>query len=201
MKIGMIFECGPDGADEQVCIGLANRVIPVDSISPVTLDNKPKLIRDCGKAAKTLLHIDKCQHVFIIWDLYPAWRERGARPCRKEDRDGILESLKGADVNPARVTLVCIEEELESWLIADHRALSSVLSTDAHKMHFKRIKKPEQERNPKRTLMRMFSRSHHRAYFDRRHAIQIVKALPDLGFLTRLSTFRRFSEKLVAVNR
>jgi hypothetical protein len=198
MKIGMIFECGPDGADLQVCHELGKRLNPQVSISSVPLDNKPKLIRECGKVAKQLLEVNRCDHVLIIWDLYPAWRENNERPCRKQDRDAILGSLKGAKVNHSQVTPVCIQEELEAWLIADGRALSAVLSTDAHPVKISHEKRPERVRNPKKTLMRLFSRSRLRTYVDRQHAIQIVRAIPDLGRLDRLPTFQRFSNRLLA---
>lgn len=199
MKIGMIFECGPDGADQQVCITLASRLSPGIETSHVTLDNKPKLIRDCGEATKKLLVVDECLHVFIIWDLYPAWREKGVRPCLKEDRDAIFESLDGASVDSSKVTLVCIKEELEAWLIADHRALSAVLSTPAHPVWARKHKKPEEVCNPKKTLTSMFRSSRHKMYVDRWHAIQIVKALPDMGRLGRLPSFQRFSETLETI--
>ncbi|MGC2232791.1 MAG: DUF4276 family protein, partial [Candidatus Acidiferrum sp.] len=189
MKIGMIFECGPDGADLQVCQALGKRLNPQVVISSVPLDNKPKLIRECGKVSKQLLEVDRCAHVLIIWDLYPAWREGNVKPCRKHDRETILSSLKGAKVNHSRVTPICIQEELEAWLIADGRALSAVLSTDAHPVRVGHENRPERVRNPKKSLIRLFSRSRLRTYVDRQHAIQIVRALPDLGRLGRLPTF------------
>jgi hypothetical protein len=197
MKIGMIFECGPDGADLQVCHELGRRLNPQIVISAVTLDNKPKLIRECGKAAKQLLEVDRCAHVLIIWDLYPAWREKEVRPCLKEDRVGSLSSLKEAKVNHSRVTPVCIHEELEAWLIADGRALTKVLSTDSHQMRIGHQNRAERVRNPKRSLSRLFNRSRHRTYVDRHHAIQIVRAFPDLGRIARLPSFQRFSKCLL----
>jgi hypothetical protein len=47
------------------------------------LDNKKKLVEDCGPVAKALL--SECEKVIIVWDLYPAWREKGIKPCRHED--------------------------------------------------------------------------------------------------------------------
>jgi len=198
MKIGMIFECGPDGADLQVCGALARRLNPQVLISSIPLDNKPKLIRDCGKVAKKLLEVDMCDHVLVIWDLYPAWRDNAARPCRRQDREAILGSLKAANVRRSHVTPVCIREELEAWLLADNRALSTVLSTDAHPIRVRHERRPEQVRNPKRTLIRLFNRSRHRTYVDRQHGILIVRALPDLTRLDRLPTFLRFSRWLLA---
>ena len=68
----MIFECGPAGADKKVCEYLARQLQPQLEIISVTLDNKPKLIHNCGRSAAQLLKAG-CDRVLIIWDLYPAW--------------------------------------------------------------------------------------------------------------------------------
>ncbi|MGE0825386.1 MAG: hypothetical protein AB7G75_27675 [Candidatus Binatia bacterium] len=124
MKVGMIFECGPDGADLQVCRYLARLLQSDIEIAHVTLDNKPKLVSECGAAAARLL-AEGCERVVIVWDLHPPWRSNKQKPCRKEDRETISSALSRAGVDAQQVSLVCIEEELEAWLIADGRALTS----------------------------------------------------------------------------
>ena len=54
-KIGMIFECGPQGVDKQVCEYLAGHLRADVELAFSTLDNKDNLLRDAGKAAKQLL--------------------------------------------------------------------------------------------------------------------------------------------------
>ena len=98
MKVGMIFECGPNGADKAVCEQLAKMLKPDLEISSVTLDNKPNLLSDCGDATALLL-AEGCDRVVIIWDLYPPWREKKQRPCRQEDRQAIMNSLQKAKVS------------------------------------------------------------------------------------------------------
>jgi hypothetical protein len=88
---------------------------------PSCLGEKQNLINDCGNTAKNLL-VD-CEHVFICWDLYPAWQPKPARPCLKNDRDRIDASLKNAGVPSEAVSLICISRELEAWLIADGAAM------------------------------------------------------------------------------
>lgn len=192
----MIFECGPSGADQQVCEEIVKKWVPTATLAPsVTLDQKPKLISECGKAAVGLL-ADGCDRVLIIWDLYPAWRQRGEKPCRKEDRAGIFASLTTAKVDIAKVTLVCIEEELEAWLIADGRGVSAVLSTAAHPVRIRDTKNPHKIRNPKKRLNRAFKEHRGFAYIDLQHAIKIVRAIPDRAKLDRIPTFSRFFSKL-----
>ncbi|BAZ16419.1 hypothetical protein NIES4071_82950 [Calothrix sp. NIES-4071] len=164
-------------------------------ISSVTLDNKPNLVSECGIAAAQLLK-DGCERILIVWDLYPAWREKKESPCRKEDRVAILESLAQAGVTSSQVYLVCIEEELEAWLLADGRAISSVLSKPTHPVKIKDTKNPERVRNPKKTLNKMFQENIGRPYVDRQHAKMIVEKLEDLNKLNRCPTFARFAEKL-----
>ena len=152
MKIGMIFECGPDGADQQVCEHLAHRLLPGIDVDPIPLGNKPGLLSGCGPAAANLLQ-QGCERIIIVWDLYPSWGEE--LPCRKEDCEKIQASLSKFDVPMRQVDLVCIEQELEAWLLADGRALATVLSRPTHPVRrVQDVRNPDQESNPKARLKR-----------------------------------------------
>jgi hypothetical protein len=191
----MIFECGPDGADHQVCRHLARFLQPDIEIAHVTLDNKPKLIAECGSTAVRLL-AEGCERIVIVWDLHPPWRSNRQKPCRREDREAILSSLTRAGVKSSSVFLVCIEEELEAWLLADGRALAKVMSRPTRPVKIRDIKNSEQTRKPKTLLNQMFQQNSGRPYVDRIHARLIVEALPDLSRMKRCATFVRFSEKV-----
>ena len=199
MKSGCIVECGPHGAEMKVIPFLAKQLCPDIEVDVIPLDRKPRLIQQCGEWTAGLLD-EGCDRVLIIWDLYPAWREAGVNPCRREDREAIFRALEKAGVGPAQIEaqvgLVCIQEELEAWLIADGRALSSVLSTQAHPVRVRHYNNAEQIKNPKKALKRKFKEHTGRQYLDRFHAIQIVRALPDFNRLRRLETFARFCRKL-----
>ena len=95
-----------------------------------------------------------------------------------------------------QAALVCIEEELEAWLLADGRALSTVLSRPAHPVKVPDVKKPDQIQKPKTRLNRIFQQRSGRPYVDRMHARKIVEALPDLNRIRRSTTFVRFAVKL-----
>jgi len=195
MKVGMIFECGPQGADKTVCMQLAKRISPELQIIARTLDEKPNLITGCGSAAAQLLE-DGCDRVLIIWDLRPAWPDTESKPCLKEERQAIHDSLNGANVRSEAIYLVCIRQELEAWLLADERALGSMLSRRAHPVNVSRRRKVDQIPNPKSVLNNVFKEHRGRRYVDRIHAEQIVKAMPDLKRLQRVDSFRRFQNKL-----
>ena len=79
--IGMVFECGPQGADKQVCEYLVQQIRPGVTLKSRTLDDKRNLLRDAAKVAAQLLK-DGCCCVMIIWDLRPAWPDKAERPCR-----------------------------------------------------------------------------------------------------------------------
>jgi hypothetical protein len=198
MKVGMIFECGPAGADKAVCELLAQRLKPGIQIAGITLDNKPKLLADCGEAAAQLFK-DGCQRVVIVWDLYPPWRVAGAKPCRREDRQAIAKALRKAGLKGKPVYLVCIEEELEAWLITDGRAISQVLSRPAHPVRVPDVKNSDSVQNPKKRIIKTFRQHSGRPYTDRIHAKQIVEAMPDLNRIRRCTSFVRFAVKATGV--
>ncbi len=200
MKLGFILECGPQGADLKVCQNLVGRIMPEANATFKTLDVKPKLVSGCGAVAKQLID-DGCDRVYIIWDLYPAWRIKGEKPCRKEDRDNIFESLKAAKVPLEQVHLICIEQELESWLIADGRAISSFLSTPTRAVKIGHENRPDQVQNPKKKLNRHFTQNRGGSfnYIDYMHAEKLVALIPDFQKLKKSETFKRFYFKLTGM--
>lgn len=195
MKIGFIFECGPLGADLAVCRHLVNKIRPDVDFEPVTLENKPKLIANCGESASMLLELG-CEEVFIIWDLFPAWRADGEKPCLAEDRANIFQSLAKSEVPVERVHLICIIEELEGWLLADYRAVEAYLSTAVRKVSIKEEKKPERIKNPKKLLIKYFKKHGKYPYIDRQHALPIIQNVADFSKMRRSETFCRFYLKL-----
>jgi len=195
-KLGLILECGPEGADKKVCEHVVRRIAPKVEVVSITLGNKPNLVEQCGESAAQLFS-DGCERVVIVWDLYPPWRDQ--KPCRHEDRENIARSLANARIATAEVYLVCIEEELEAWLLADGRALSHVLSRPAHPVTIRHTRRVHQVRSPKTRLNQMFQEHSHRPYVDRIHAEQIIAALLDFSQLRRCETFARFVLKATGI--
>lgn len=196
-KIGMIFECGPQGADKQVCEFLATRLRADIELAFSTLDNKENLLRDAGKAAKQLL-ADGCCCVLVIWDLRPAW-PTPKQPCRANEAAEVRKSLHeaGVTVNDP-VHLICIEQELESWLLANERAVSSLLSTPAHAYEAGRVRRPDTVAQPKAQLINHFKSARGWRYDDKVDAIRVLRASPiDLPRLRRSDSFARFETKLL----
>lgn len=197
MKLGMIFECGPQGADKQVCEYLARHLRGNNEIASITLDTKANLLRDAGATAKQLL-ADGCCCVLIIWDLRPAWPNK-KKACRANECGAVMQALRDAEVGDAApVHLICVEQELESWLLANDRAASALLSTDTHKYVVKRTKKPDRIPQPKAVLINHFKSARGWRYDDKIHAIRILRAAPvDLIGMRKSASFDRFEQKLL----
>jgi hypothetical protein len=203
-KLGLILECAPEGADLQVFRHVIGQQDPQVNIQPTTMINKQKLVASCGEAAQLLLQ-DGCERVIIAWDLYPAWREKG-RPCRKTDRENIFKSLEAAGIpknwfespilgqpDMRKVFLVCIQAELEAWLLADEQALSEVLSRPSHQVRITKTRNPERPTNPKKLLTRIFTENVGQKYNSIDHAEKIIQAVGNLGRIARACpTFARF---------
>ncbi len=205
-KIGMIFECGPEGADVKVCKYLAKRLSSEVDVEPISLTNKKILVAECGKAASILL--ESCECVLIIWDLYPLWSEQQSyhgipkkRPCRKKDCDDIRNSLRQAGLTNqqlGKVHLICIERELEAWLLADKRAIISFLyKLTKRTCDVSDVKYPERAANPKTLLIQLMEEHTGRPYIDREHAEKIIKELPDFKKISRCKSFVRFKAKIM----
>lgn len=194
MKVGLILECGPDGPDQQVCEYLIKRLDPEIEVKSATMTGKPSLIENCGKAAKA--HFDDgCDRVVIVWDLSPSWR-RGEPSCRKLDREKILESLAKAGVT-ANAYLVCIKHELETWVLADERALIAYLSTTSRAAEVDQTKFPEREPNPKKRLRQIFAVNRHPPFNEQIHALSVISEVLDFNRLRRSASFKRFALKAV----
>ena len=194
MKVGMIFECGDEGADIKVCLHLARQIRPDIQVEPDALGNKRNLLVSCGASAAQLLEVG-CEKVLVIWDLYPSFKRKEA-PCRHNDKEMISESLGDAGVGLENVELICIEAELETWLLADYRAVRDVLRKWKPKAKIDRLKRTRQLKDPKSKLSRLFEEHIGRPYQPHDHAEQIVRAMPNLNRLRKVDSFRRFAIKL-----
>src|SRR6267142_839806 len=121
MKISLVLECSKGNPDQKVLEPLVKKLVrPPIEVTSRTLGNKPKLLNGCGAVASELLK-DRCDRVIVVWDLWPSWASD--KPCRRKDRNEALASLAEARVDQRKIRLLCIEQMLESWLLADARAL------------------------------------------------------------------------------
>lgn len=197
MSIGFIFECGPQGADKQVCEYFASQLRPGIKLVSRTMDNKLKLLAGAAEVAKKLL-ADGCERVLIVWDLRPAWPDKKGKPCRAAERQTLLDGLIKEGLQNQPVYLVCVEQELESWLLADEVKLGDFLSTATRAFPVSRVRKPDHVPQPKAAVMNHFKKAGRGRYEDRIHAVKVVKN-GDLNLprLRRSESFARFEAKLL----
>lgn len=198
MKIGMIFECGPQGADKQVCEYLVRKLKPDAILASRTLDNKANLLQESGRVAAQLL-ADDCDCILVIWDLRPAWPDKKDKPCRKQEREALQQSLGNANLQVgAQVFLICVEQELESWLLADERKFSNYLSTGAHPYTVGKVRKPDRSMQPKAAVINHFKKARNWRYDDKVHAVKVI-ATGELDWkrLRRSESLKRFESKIL----
>jgi hypothetical protein len=164
-----------------------------------TLGNKKNLVFQCGSVVKILLQT--CQKVIIVWDLHPSWGQEN--PCLHDDRQGIFASLRNSGVDLNRVSLTCIHQMLESWLIADNRAVQAFIGRLKHPRKPGKIpgswrKDPDQVENPKVKLTQLFQKElgRSRRYIDFQHAERIALLIADFDCLSRSASFHRYWQQV-----
>ena len=74
MKVGFLVECGPKGADEQVLRFLVNTLR--SDIDPrfATCGSKRVILQECGDYVESLFTVERCEKVFVVWDLWATSR-------------------------------------------------------------------------------------------------------------------------------
>jgi hypothetical protein len=183
MKLGLILECSKQGTDHQVyeyvikklCHAIEIVVVPSGST------NKPGMIAKCGIVAKTLMEADQCNKVSILWDLIPAW---GGTACRKDDVEAITCNLNAANVDLSKIKLICIEPELEGWLIVEGTAITKYKTDICHPHPVKKfngVKLSAKSNDSKKTISKYLGRR----YNDISEAIRIAKNIDDFDKLAR----------------
>src|SRR5687768_13714354 len=120
MKAGFVFECQNQGSDEQVYTYIAKLLCTTLEILPEnisSLGNKVAVINESAVDVKIMLD-NGCDYVFIMWDRMPKWGGTG----RCEDHIATLTAhLTTENIDMTKVIMCCIDDMLESWLIADGR--------------------------------------------------------------------------------
>src|ERR1700723_697443 len=95
----------------------------------------------------------------------------------------VLSGLHTAKV-PAEVAhLVCIERELESWLLYDHKMLECVLSKPTHPVTVPKQKNPHRQKNPKALMTTLFRILGGEVYVDVQFAQRMADCLTALNRL------------------
>jgi Domain of unknown function (DUF4276) len=200
MRVGFLLECGPEGAELKVLRHLVPRLRPKLDLVFRSADNKGKLFRGCRDYVAGLFDDDRCERVFVVWDLIPSdgeLQDGEGRACRKKEREHILATIREAD--RARTVLLCISQELEAWLLCDGSAIKEVLERPTHPIRaIPDVRRPESEANPKKVLNRHFKQHRGLDYVDMVHAVKIIEKVRNLRKLENAASFVRLKHKLEA---
>lgn len=202
LKIGVICEGSVDSdiavfkyLIEQINIKINENnknINLVIEVSENPLGNKKDIFRDCGKAIKNLLEIEKCDKVFILWDLQPSWGEDPV--CRHNDKEKIFKSLDDNKVDRNNVILVCVEKMLEAWLLSDESALEEYLSS---REKIDQTKKPENEKDPKSKLITIFKKyGRNKIYQETTDAKKLIKKIKSNTLEKKCPSYKRLKEKI-----
>lgn len=183
MKLGLILECPRQGTDHQVYEYVIKKLCPAIEVVvvPSGSTNKPGMIAKCGEVAKTLIANEACDKVAILWDLIPAW---GGKACRKVDVEAITNNLNAANVDLTKIKLICIEPELEGWLVVEGTALTNYKTGICHPHPVKKfpgVKLSAKSNAGKKTISKYLERR----YNDIADAIRITKNIDDFDKIAR----------------
>ena len=193
MKLGLVLECDSGGPDELVLTCFARRLFPDITVQATALGSKYHLFNSGVEAAAELIESSECDLVLIAWDLKPYWND--ATPDCEAEADELREKLKSLDpATAAKIKLLCLTWELETWLIADPRAVNAHLSNAAHKSRF-RCPSPLTKTDAKAFLDKECRRHRGRSrrYVDFWEAIRIARLITDTSKLEDIPSFARFS--------
>ena len=183
MKVGFVFECQDQGSDEQVYTYIAKKLCDAFEILPEnisSLGSKVAVMNESAVDVKVMLD-GGCDFVFIVWDRMPKWG--GTGKC--EDHVATLTAhLATEHIDMTKIIMCCIDDMLESWMIADGRGVTNYFKAfDNRSPVFPDHKTKAEQVAPKERL-----KKHNGRYNESVDNIGIVKSLPDLNRATGWNT-------------
>lgn len=193
LKIGIVCEGQRGCAEVQVFPHLIKLICPDAETEIVPSGNRPTVLNDAPKHAKHLFD-QGCDAVFVVWDVFPEWRdEGGTTDCREHNRT-LEGNLCAAGMAKLPIIPVAIHEELEAWLLCDADPLNSLI--EPLNKQIQHTKNPDDVANPKVVLTRLFERGRGKRFNPSFSAGQIAARLTSTDRLRKSQSFRRFEDRL-----
>jgi hypothetical protein len=194
MKVALLLECGRKGSDEQVYSYLINKFCPNMKIQAFPLGNKTNLIEQCDEVCETLVQsgFDKA---LIIWDLSPSFPDKRAKLDCVSEVAHVRKKLTQRNIPEDFYKLICVEYELESYIVADGRGLTAYRqSLTTHKMPaFTDRKRKHDQKGPKYVIWNYWG-----DYNETLHALKLFELLPDFNRVyARNPSFKRFKDTIM----
>jgi len=159
-----------------------------------TLGNKPAVFERGASVAQTLVELDNCDLVLIVWDLKPPLDSPAS--CMSE-ADRLRASISGIPSTiKCKIKLLCLTYELEAWLLADDSAVRKYLSKPTHPCKWRLRGSPDSFDDAKAVLIGVFRDFRGLRYEDFREAIKIASRWTTTAKLRRIHSFGYFVELL-----
>jgi hypothetical protein len=196
-RLGLVLECARDGADERVLRCLTRRLSPTTVVKNVAaMQTKKRLMKEGVDVAEKLLNAEKCDRVFVVWDLQPKWKDDKGEICDCAKECGLLRAQLIDRGIHDHVDLICILQMLETWIVADHEAVAAHLSRPSRPFVFSRVKALQTHTDTKALLIKACMKARGKRYSDRLDAVRILQRVEQPTRLRAVGSFRRFVHKL-----
>jgi len=194
LKIGIVCEGQRGCAETQVFPHLVKLLCPHAILEIVPTGNRPTVLAEAPKVAKRLFD-EGCSTVFVMWDVFPEWRDHGGTTDCTQHRKDLVASIKAFKQKLGPIFPVAIREELEAWLFADGDALSAAMSKPTHKVTVGHEKKPDEIKKPKAKLARLY-RIKSGVYNESVDAGKIAANWATTARIEKSQSFKRFADKV-----
>lgn len=121
-KVGIIIEAPKDSGDQKVFAWLVEQYCKNISVVFIGNRNKTDLFNDSPEQCVGLFEFDNCDEVLIIYDLKPRFDTKSNR-ANVHFQNELTAKLQSMRLDMQKITLICIKQMLETWLIADENAV------------------------------------------------------------------------------
>jgi hypothetical protein len=121
-KVGIIIEAPKDSGDQKVFAWLIEQYCKNISVVFIGNRNKNDLFNDSPEQCAGLFEFDNCDEVLIIYDLKPRFDTKSNR-ANVHFQNELTAKLQSMRLDMQKITLICIKQMLETWLIADENAV------------------------------------------------------------------------------
>ena len=199
LRVGIVCEGQRGCAETQVFPQLVKLICPeaiCGDAEIVPSGNRPNVLKKAPIIASLLLE-SGCDVVFVMWDVFPEWRDEGGSTDCEEHRQTLDAGLTAAKMNKKPIVPVAIREELEAWLLCDGAAIEAAIGKLVTKKRVPSEKKPDTVSNPKARLKEIYKQFRRgKGYNDVFSASQIAANIRSLEPLRASKSFARFERKL-----
>lgn len=198
LKVGIVCEGQRGCAETQVFPHLVKLICPkaiCGQAEIVPSGNRPKVLQEAPIVARILLD-SGCDAVFVMWDVFPEWREQGGTTDCRVHCKTLADNLQAAGMVDLPIIPVAIHEELEAWLLCDADALMATIGQRLQKKNIPHERRPDRVQEPKKKLERLFQLARRNTYNPSISAGKIAQQLMSTKRLRKSQSFLRFEAKL-----